>query len=97
MNRLFQALWFSWFIFLLVVEAAAMVYPGPMDTLSEWTRLKTTALPMKMALGGVLVWLCYHWLFARNGQHIGYVDVSITAIGMLLGFVAYLEQHGGSI
>lgn len=80
--------WATWFISLLVVEGYALYSRTQGDTLSEWTRLKVAVLPMRMALGAMLVWLLFHWLFARPGT-LGWRDGASAALGAVLGWIAH--------
>jgi hypothetical protein len=58
------------------------------DTLSEYTWAKTHAPVMRAALGGLLGWLVYHFLYAPMGQPLGTADALSTGAGILAGLIA---------
>lgn len=89
MNRIFQSLWLAILVALASLEAIALVRKRPNDTLSEYTRYKTTAPVMKAALGGLLGWLMYHWLYTDNGSYLGVLDGVTAGVGVLVGLLAH--------
>ena len=91
MNKTFQAIWLSLLIAIAVAELVSLFFPvAGTATLSGYTRIKTAHPAMKVALGGMLGWLQYHWLFTRNGSPLGALDAIAAAIGALLGLAAWM-------
>jgi hypothetical protein len=86
--RYFLHGWLWLLSFLAAFEAWAIVRSRQGDTLSEFVWIKTQALPMRAALGGLLVWLVYHWLFAPNGK-LGANDIAAAVLGIVIGCIAY--------
>lgn len=91
MNKSFQAIWLGLLIAIAVAELVALLFPiVGTATFSGYMRLKTAHPVMKMALGALLGWLQYHWLFTRNGSPLGVLDAVAAATGALLGLVAWV-------
>ena len=87
-SRDFHRLWFALIALVLAVEVVALRRDGLGDTLSEWTWSKIRGLPLRMALGALLMWLVWHFLF--SGPHRGFTkwDGVAVALGALAGFAA---------
>jgi hypothetical protein len=78
----------------LLAEGTALALRETGDTLSEWTWSKIPhghllALPLRMALGGLLVWLIFHFLWNGPGRGLHKIDLVFALTGALVGLLSY--------
>lgn len=88
--RTFRRLWLWILTVLAVLEVWSLVDRRPGDTLSEYTRSKIGHPLMRAALGGLLFWLPYHWLFVPNGSGMGALDGIFAGLGVVAGLGAHV-------
>jgi hypothetical protein len=93
LNWLYSRLWLYVLLILAGLELVGIVHHGSGYTLSEYTWVKTQAAPMRVALGALLVWLVYHWLFNRPGVGLTWRDGVAVWVGLAVGLVSYMYVH----
>lgn len=88
MHDSYQGLWLALLVGIAGLEAVGLLRKKRGDTLSEYTWLKTRKPVMRGALGGLLGWLVYHWLFAGPHNGTGSVDLIAAGAGIVAGLIA---------
>ena len=71
----------------VVAEIIALRSHGGVGTMSMWVWSKISTPGMRAAVGGLLVWLAYHFLWAGRGRLTRW-DVAAVLLGSLLGLAA---------
>lgn len=92
MSKLFHAFWFSLIAIGIVGEADAIVRKGSGFTLSEWVWSKISTWPLRALVGGLLVWLIWHFLWVGPGRGVHKIDLAFVGAGCLIGLAAW--QYG---
>lgn len=87
--RTFHRVFFVALIVLLACEAVALSLRQPGDTISEWVWSKIHTLPLRMVVGGLLVWLLYHLLWSGPGRGLSPKDAVFAALGLVIGAASY--------
>ena len=86
--RWFRAFYFTVFVLVAGVEFWAISRHGSGFTLSEWTWSKISTVPMRMAVGGLLIWLVWHFLFVGPNKGLGKWDLVFVGLGLAVGAAA---------
>ena len=88
-SRDWHRFWFALIAVALVAEGMALSRHREGDTLSEWTWSKISQFPLRMAVGGLLVWLIWHFLFSGPRRGLTQWDAVAVGVGLAVGFAAF--------
>ena len=79
--------WFSILAVALIGEAIALRSHGGVGTMSVWVWSKISTPGMRAAVGALLCWLIWHFLWAGRGRLTRY-DLAAVLLGAALGLAA---------
>lgn len=84
-SKWFHVFWLSMFFLAVGMEVWAIARHGSGFTLSEWVWSKIHSLGMRAAVGALLSWLIWHFIFAGPGRGLGKVDLVFAIVGAFVG------------
>jgi hypothetical protein len=80
--------WLSIIALAVVLEAIAIRRTGTGDTMSEWVWSKISQWPLRTAVGALLVWLLYHFVWS-GPRPLSRWDLTAALVGGAIGFAAF--------
>lgn len=84
----FRAFYLTVFALTVAVEVWAVTRHGSGFTMSEWVWSKVRTVPLRAALGALLVWLVWHFLWAGPRRGLGRMDLAFVMVGAIVGIAA---------
>ena len=86
--KLFRTFYMIVFCAVVAVEGWAIARHGSGFTLSEWVWSKIHSVGMRAAVGALLVWLIWHFLWVGPNNGLGRNDVAFVLVGAIVGMAA---------